>query len=88
MPLAESGHLKGGVSSGRVTTIAAEEERIGIRLAGELERQLQFARENGLRGVEWMVESPELAAAFERIWAERVRPAVPDVPVRFLVVGG
>ncbi|MCM2422900.1 hypothetical protein [Streptomyces sp. RKAG293] len=63
------------------------EERIGIELTVELTRQLEFARENGLRGVEWVVNSRDLARVYELIWITQVRPEVPGVSATFLVVG-
>lgn len=63
------------------------EERIGIEVTAQMDHQLRFARENGLRGVEWVVNDPELAAVYERIWIEQVRPGLPDVPAKFTAVG-
>ncbi|MFF8391877.1 hypothetical protein, partial [Cellulosimicrobium funkei] len=64
--------------------IAVHEEKTGIVLEAELERQLAFARENGLHGVQWVTNSPELAAAFEEILGSRLRR--PDVRLEFKVV--
>lgn len=49
--------------------LARLEERTGIRVASELERQMQFARENGLRGVRWVCSTQELADAFANLFS-------------------
>ncbi|MFF0792250.1 hypothetical protein [Streptomyces spiralis] len=64
--------------------IAVYEEKTGITLEAELERQLAFAQENGLRGVQWVTNSPELAAAFEEILGPKLRK--PGVELQFKVV--
>ncbi|MGG8407773.1 hypothetical protein ACM614_14675 [Streptomyces sp. 12297] len=47
--------------------IAVYEERVGISVVGQMERQLAFARENGLRGVVWVTNSKELQKAFQDV---------------------
>jgi hypothetical protein len=64
--------------------IAVYEEKSGIVLEAELERQLAFARENGLRGVQWVTNSPELAAAFEEILGPKLRK--PGAELQFKAV--
>ncbi|WP_406375829.1 hypothetical protein OG788_39975 [Streptomyces sp. NBC_00647] len=64
--------------------IAVYEEKTGITLEAELERQLAFAHDNGLRGVQWVTNSPDLAAAFEEILGPRLRK--PGVELQFKVV--
>ncbi|WP_030795956.1 hypothetical protein [Streptomyces sp. NRRL S-337] len=64
--------------------IAVYEEKTGITVETELERQLAFAHENGLRGVHWVTNSPELAAAFEEILGPKLRK--PGVELQFKVV--
>lgn len=65
--------------------IALHEEKTGITLAAEMERQLLFAHENGLRGVEWVAATPELKAEFERIFRTQVGNPQPDVMMSFTV---
>ncbi|TMV00047.1 hypothetical protein [Streptomyces sp. DASNCL29] len=61
-------------------------EKLKITLASQMERQLIFARENGLHGVEWVTNSPELAGAFEKAFEEMGLPGKHGVPLRFRVV--
>ncbi|MFJ8675622.1 hypothetical protein [Streptomyces sp. NPDC093589] len=65
--------------------IALHEEKTGITLAAEMERQLLFAHENGLRGVEWVAATPELRAEFERVFSSQVGNPQPDVMMAFTV---
>jgi hypothetical protein len=51
----------------------ARAEKFEIATLGEMERQLQFAKENGLKGVRWVASSEEVAEVFEREFAERFR---------------
>lgn len=66
--------------------IAVYEEKTGISVVGEMERQLVFARENGLRGVVWVTNSKELKDAFEHVFHADVQiPKGPDVTMEIRV---
>ncbi len=66
--------------------LIAYEERTGISVVGEMERQLVFARENGLRGVVWVTNSEELQKAFLELFHSEVRiPTGPDLTMEIRV---
>ncbi|MGW0409758.1 hypothetical protein ACWDZX_00315 [Streptomyces collinus] len=65
--------------------IAVHEEKAGITLGAEMERQLAFAHENGLRGVEWIAATPELRNEFERIFRTEVGTVPKDVQMSFML---
>ncbi|MCX4650249.1 MULTISPECIES: hypothetical protein [unclassified Streptomyces] len=66
--------------------IAGYEEKAGMPLAAEMERQLVFAQDNGLYGVEWVTNSPELRDEFERIFTSEVGTPRSAVRMYFSVV--
>lgn len=66
--------------------IAGYEETARIPLAAEMERQLVFAQDNGLHGVEWVTNSPELRDEFERIFTSEVGTPRSAVRMYFSVV--
>ncbi|MGW1765481.1 hypothetical protein ACWCQL_15595 [Streptomyces sp. NPDC002073] len=66
--------------------IAVYEEKTGISVVGEMERQLVFAQENGLRGVVWVTNSEELRKAFQEVFHSEVRiPTGPDLTMEIRV---
>ncbi|MFG3497639.1 hypothetical protein [Streptomyces sp. NPDC047928] len=66
--------------------IAVYEEKTGISVTGEMERQLVFAQENGLRGVVWVTNSEELGDAFRHVFHSEVKiPKGPDVTMEIRV---
>jgi hypothetical protein len=54
-----------------VAELNAWRERFGIAMVGEMERQLAFARENGLAGVRWVCSTHKVKEAFEKGFADR-----------------
>jgi hypothetical protein len=46
-------------------------EQFEIKVVGQMERQLQFAKENGLNGVRWVVSAPDVADVLRREFAQR-----------------
>ncbi|MEU2391307.1 hypothetical protein [Streptomyces sp. NPDC007369] len=67
--------------------IAVYQEKTGISVVGEMERQLVFAQENGLRGVVWVTNSEELKEAFLNLFHSEVQiPKGSDVTMEIKVV--
>lgn len=57
-------------------TISGEvlaERRFRIKTLSEIERQIQFAKENGLRGVRWVATTKEVADFFEQAFDATLR---------------
>jgi len=52
----------------------------------QMMRQMQFADENGLHGIEWVVSSREMAEFFERIFSQQVQQEFPHLRGAFVTV--
>jgi hypothetical protein len=61
---------------------------IATKVVNLMERQLEYASQNGLRGVAWMCSTQELADAFERVFHEHLHGRFSGVVMDFRVGGG
>jgi len=91
VPAEKSPHLIGKLSyasgGGTRPVPANDAERMVVdqqhTLAQKMRRQLEWARANGLKGIEWVCSDEDLRKAFEAFYAEHVHGGVPGTTATF-----